>query len=66
MRLAHRDRRRLVVEADDDDHRDATDTAGTSVAQPKVNTTTAKPAIASHAARRPPQPQRQRATRIAT
>ncbi len=62
--LAHRDRRRFEVQADDDDHWDATDTAGTRVAQPNVNTTTTKPATCSHAARRPPQPQRQRATRI--
>ena len=54
--LPHRDGRRLVVEADDDDHRAATATAGTSVAQANVKTTTAKPAIASQAARRPPQP----------
>ena len=55
-RLAHRDGRRLVVQPHDDDHRTAPATAGTSVAQANVKTITAKPAIASHAARRPPHP----------
>ena len=44
--LSHRDGRRLVVQTDDDDHRAATATAGTSVAQVNVKTTTAKPATA--------------------
>ena len=64
--LADRDRRGLVVEPDDDDHRAATATAGANVAHPNVNTTTVNPTTCSQAARRPPQPQRQRATRIVT
>ena len=65
-RFAHRDRRRVVVQADDNDHSAATATAGTSVAQAKVKTIIAKPAMASQAARRPPHPPRQRATRSTT
>ena len=38
-----------IIQADDDDHRAAPTTPGTSVAHANVNTTIAKPAIASHA-----------------